>query len=327
MILILGGAGYIGSHVNKLLHAKGYETLVLDNLVYGHRRALKWGIFFEGEINDNELLTKIFKEYPIEAVMHFAAFIDVGGSMVHPERFYRNNVLATAEFLNAMLDSKYLKKKNFIFSSTAAIYGIPEVVPIPEDHRTDPINSYGDSKLMVEKILEDYSEAYDFNYVSLRYFNAAGADPEGDIGEDHKPETHLIPLILDAALGEKENIKIFGTDYNTPDGTCVRDYIHVNDLAQAHILALENILFNHKSDVFNLGNGMGHSVREVIETTKKITQKNFEVVESDRRRGDVAYLVGSSDKAKEVLKWKPKFEDLNVIIETAWKWHQKKYSV
>ena len=205
MVLIIGGAGYIGSHVNKLLNVNGYETLVLDNLVYGNKDAIKWGTFFEGEMSNKRLLTKIFKKYPIEAVANFAAFVDVGGSMVHPERFYRNNVLAVTELLNIMLDSKYLRKKNFIFSSTAAVYGITDPIPVPEDHKTDPINSYGYSKLMVEKILEDYSEAYsDFNYVSLRYFNAAGADPDAEIGENHHPETHLIPLLLDAASGKKK---------------------------------------------------------------------------------------------------------------------------
>ena len=205
MILIVGGAGYIGSHVNKLLNASGYETLVLDNLVYGNKDAVKWGTFFEGEMSNKRLLNRIFKKYPIEAVAHFAAFIDVGGSMVHPERFYRNNVLAVTELLNMMLDSKYLRKKNFIFSSTAAVYGITDAMPVSENHKTDPINSYGYSKLMIEKILEDYSEAYDdFNYVSLRYFNVAGADPDTRIGEDHHPETHLIPLLLDAASGKKK---------------------------------------------------------------------------------------------------------------------------
>ena len=323
MILIIGGAGYIGSHVNKLLHQKGYETVVLDNLVFGHRDFVKWGKFIEGDMGDKELIANVLKKYPIDLVMHFGAFIDVAGSMLHPERYYRNNVLATVDLLDVMLDSKHLKKRNFVFSSTCAIYGIPQEIPITEEHPVNPINPYGDSKLMVEKILEDYHEAYDFNYVSLRYFNASGADPDTEIGEAHDPETHLIPLIFEAALKYRDDIKIFGTDYDTPDGTCVRDFIHVNDLAEAHILAYEKLLQQGKSNYFNLGNGIGHSVKEVIAKAKEVIGIDFKVTQAEKRRGDSPYLIGSSQKAKEVLDWQPKLYELDTIIDTAWKWHKK----
>ena len=323
MILIVGGAGYIGSHMNKELTKRGYDTVVLDNLVCGHEESLKWGKFVKGDMADPELLDDVFSTYPVKAVMHFAAYTYVGESVTDPQKYYTNNVKNTLNLLRAMLahDVKY-----FIFSSTCATYGIPREIPMTEDHPQNPINPYGRSKLMVETVLEDYSKAYDLNYISLRYFNAAGADPDGEIGEWHDPETHLIPLVLDAAAGRKEDVKIFGTDYDTPDGTCVRDYIHVTDLAAAHILALEYLFNNKKSDLFNLGNGNGFSVKEVIEEARKVTGKDIKAVETGRRPGDPPVLVGSAQKAREVLKWEPRFDSLPVILDTAWQWHRRKFT-
>jgi len=323
MILIVGGAGYIGSHINKELFKRGQKTLVLDNLIYGHKEAVKWGEFVEADLNNEEELRAVFTKYSIEAVMHFAAFAYVGESVTDPKKYYQNNVANTLNLLNIMLE---FKVKNFIFSSTCASYGNPIEIPITESHPQNPINPYGQSKLMVEKILSDYSHAYDFHYVALRYFNAAGADIEGEIGEDHDPETHLIPLVLDAAIGKREDIKIFGTDYETKDGTAVRDYIHVTDLADAHILALDYLKKGGNSTVFNLGNGEGYSVQEVIDCASRITQKEIKAIAEPRREGDPAILIGSAQKAKEVLGWNPQFPDLQSIISTAWNWHQKQHA-
>lgn len=320
MILIVGGAGYIGSQMNKQLEIHGYETIVFDNLSYGYRDFVKWGIFEGGDLGNIEDIRRVFKKYPIEAVMHFAAFTYVGESVENPQKYYLNNLRNTLNLLEVMLENDV---KQFVFSSTCATYGNPQEIPITEDHPQNPINPYGKGKLMVEQILSDYSAAYNLRYVSLRYFNASGADPDSEIGELHEPETHLIPLILDAALGKREDIQIFGTDYDTPDGTCIRDYIHVLDLAEAHIKALKYLENGGKSEVFNLGNGNGFSVREVIETAQKITGKEIKAVEVDRRPGDPPVLVGSSKKAREVLGWQPKYDDLSSIIETAWKWHKK----
>jgi len=320
MILIVGGAGYIGSHLNKEISKQGYETVVFDNLSYGHEKFVKWGNFELGDLSNINDIRSIFRKYPIDAVMHFAAFTYVGESVKDPQKYYLNNVKNTLNLLQVMLEEKV---KQFVFSSTCATYGNPVEIPITENHPQNPINPYGRGKLIVEQVLKDYSQAYGLKYASLRYFNAAGADPEGEIGELHDPETHLIPLILDVAAGKRDDIKIFGTDYNTPDGTCIRDYIHVTDLADAHILALKYLQDGGKSDVFNLGNGNGFSVKEVIETARKITDKNIMAVEDERRPGDPPILVGSSDKAKKVLKWKPKYDDLDKIIETAWNWHKK----
>ena len=319
MILIVGGAGYIGSHMNKILNQRGIETLVLDNLVYGHHEAVKWGKFVEGDLANVSLLDRIFIEYPIEAVMHFSAYAYVGESVEKPEKYYNNNVVNTLHLLDAMRrhDVKY-----FIFSSTCATYGEPEKMPIVEDMPQNPINPYGRTKLMVEKILEDYHRAYGLNYCALRYFNAAGADPACEIGELHDPETHLIPLVLDAAIGKRKSISVFGTDYPTLDGTCVRDYIHINDLADAHIRALEYIRKNDCSEKFNLGNGCGYSVKEIIEMARKVTGKKIPVVYAERRPGDPPELIGSAEKAKRILGWEPKF-DLESIMQTAWAWHQK----
>jgi len=254
--------------------------------------------------------------------MHFAAFTNVGESVEDPQKYYLNNLRNTLNLLQVMLEEEV---KYFVFSSTCATYGNPEEIPITESHPQNPINPYGKAKLMVEQVLADYTRAYDLNYVSLRYFNAAGADPDVEIGELHEPETHLIPLILDAATDRRGNIQIFGTDYPTPDGTCIRDYIHVMDLADAHIKALEYLQSGGESEVFNLGNGQGFSVREVIETARKVTGRKIEVEEVDRRPGDPPVLVGSSDKAREILDWNPQYHDLSLIIETAWKWHQKRF--
>lgn len=320
MILIVGGAGYIGSQVNKELNLQGYETVVFDNLGHGHKDFVKWGVFQEGDLSEIQDIRRVFEKYPIQAVMHFAAFTYVGESVDDPQKYYLNNLRNTLNLLQVMLEEKV---KYLVFSSTCATYGEPQEIPITENHPQNPISPYGRGKLMMEQILADYSQAYHLNFVSLRYFNAAGADPDADIGELHQPETHLIPLILDVAAGNRDNIQIFGTDYPTPDGTCVRDYIHVLDLADAHIKALNYLQKGGESDVFNLGNGRGFSVKEVIETAEKITGEKIRVKEAERRPGDPPVLVGSSDKAREILGWKPEYADLSMIIETAWKWHKK----
>ena len=319
-VLVCGGAGYIGSHVNKMLDRMGYDTVVFDNLVYGHREAVKWGEFVRGDLKNPEEIEAVFDTYPIEAVMHFAAYAYVGESVTDPEKYYFNNVACTLNLLRAMRGHGCDK---IIFSSTCATYGEPARVPIPEDMPQNPINPYGASKLMVERILSDYGTAYGLRSVALRYFNAAGADPECEIGEDHDPETHLIPLVLDAASGKRPDIKVFGTDYPTRDGSCIRDYIHVEDLAKAHILALKYLQSGGASERFNLGNERGTSVLEVIEAVKKVTGKDFKVTLSDRRPGDPATLVGSSDKVKAVLGWEPRYADIETIVEHAWKWHEK----
>ena len=320
-VLVCGGAGYIGSHVNKMLNRMGYDTVVFDNLVYGHREAVKWGEFVRGDLKDPEEIEAVFDTYPIEAVMHFAAYAYVGESVTDPEKYYFNNVACTLNLLRTMRGHGCDK---IIFSSTCSTYGEPARVPIMEDMPQDPINPYGASKLMVERILSDYGTAYGLRSVALRYFNAAGADPECEIGEDHDPETHLIPLVLDAASGRRPDIKVFGTDYPTRDGSCIRDYIHVEDLAKAHILALKYLQSGGSSERFNLGNERGTSVLEVIEAVKKVTGKDFRVTLSDRRPGDPATLVGSSDKVKAVLGWEPKYAEIETIVEHAWKWHEKK---
>jgi UDP-glucose 4-epimerase len=319
MILVTGGAGYIGSHINKELNRAGYETVVLDNLIDGHEDFLKWGKFEKVDLRDLNGIRNIFDSYSIESVMHFAAFINVGESIEYPQKYYLNNLRNTLNLLQVMLE---FKVKKLVFSSTCATYGNPLEIPLTEDHPKNPINPYGWGKFMVEQVLKDYSSAYALRYVSLRYFNAAGADPEGEVGERHHPETHLIPLIMDAAIGRRKDIKIFGTDYETPDGTCIRDYIHVTDLADAHLKALKYLEAGGISQVFNLGNGNGFSVREVIETARNVTGKEIKVTETDRRQGDPPILVGSSKKAKELLGWKPRYDDLSQIIRTAWQWHK-----
>lgn len=324
-ILVTGGAGYIGSHAVLALKNAGYEVIVLDNLSNGHREIVEEVLqvkLIVGDMSDRALLDSIFTSHNITAVMHFAAYIAVGESVTDPAKYYQNNVAGTLTLLEAMITASINK---FIFSSTCALYGVPKFVPITEDHPQDPISPYATSKWMVERILSDFDAAYNFKSVRFRYFNAAGADTNGLLGEDHIPETHLIPLVLLTALGKRESISIFGTDYPTEDGTCIRDYIHVNDLAQAHILGLKYLLEGGESEVFNLGNGSGFSVREVIESAKKVTQKEIKTEERDRRPGDPPILVGSSDKARKILGWHPQYPDLNEIISHAWQWHQRRH--
>jgi UDP-glucose-4-epimerase GalE len=320
-IMVTGGAGYIGSHACKALARAGYTPIAYDNLVYGHSQAVKWGPLEEGDISDSDRVQAVMWKYSPIAVMHFAAYAYVGESVEKPSKYYHNNVMGTLTLLESMRNCGIDK---IIFSSTCATYGVPEQIPIPEDHHQNPINPYGRGKLMIEWILQDYAAAYGVKYTSLRYFNAAGADPDAEIGEDHNPETHLIPLILDVALGKRDYLEIFGTDYDTPDGTCIRDYIHVTDLADAHLLALEYLVKGGDSVVFNLGNGHGFSVKEVIASALKITGSDIECVKSKRRSGDPPILIGSSDKIKKNLGWNPVFYDLDAIIETAWRWHRKK---
>jgi len=325
MILVTGGAGYIGSHAVLALKQAGYDVLILDNLVYGHQEIVEEVLqvpLVVGDTCDRPLLDRIFSTHDIAAVMHFAAYAYVGESVTEPAKYYHNNVVGTLTLLEAMVAANV---KKFVFSSTCATYGIPHRIPLTEDHPQNPINPYGATKLMVERILQDFDPAYDFKSVSFRYFNAAGADPNGQLGEDHNPETHLIPLVLQTALGKRDSIGIFGTDYETADGTCIRDYIHVNDLASAHILGLEYLINGGNTDFFNLGNGGGFSVREVILQAEKITGKKIKVVESDRRPGDPLVLVGSSEKAKTILGWSPQYSDLKDIIAHAWQWHQKRH--
>ncbi len=318
-ILLVGGAGYIGSHMGKYLANHGYNPIVLDNLIYGHREAVRWGPFIEGSIGDSTLLRNVFSKYHFEAVMHFAAFCYVGESVTDPAKYYRNNVANTLTLLEIMVEKNI---SNFIFSSSCAIYGEPVEIPITELHPQNPINPYGKSKLMVERILEDFKSAYGLEYVSLRYFNAAGADPDGELGEDHRPETHLIPLVLQVALGKRDIVNVFGDNYLTHDGTCIRDYVHVNDIAQAHFLALERLLNGQKGGNYNLGNGNGYSVKEAIKVARSVTGNPIPIETVHRRSGDPGTLISSSQKAIIELGWNPKFPDLRTIIETAWSWHK-----
>lgn len=319
-ILVCGGAGYIGSHVNKMLNQQGYETVVFDNLIYGHKEAVKWGELVIGDLADMNALEKLFKKHSFDAVFHFAAYAYVGESVDNPEKYYYNNVVCTLNLLQVMKEHGV---NRIIFSSTCATYGEPESVPITEDMYQNPINPYGATKLMVERIFKDYNLAYGMQFIVLRYFNAAGADPDGEIGESHDPETHLIPLVLDAAAGCKPNVKVYGSDYDTADGSCMRDYIHVTDLASAHLLALKHLENGKNSDFFNLGNEKGTSVLEIVESAKRVTSKEFNVIMADRRAGDPAKLVGSSIKAKQILGWEPEFTDIDIIMSHAWKWHEK----
>lgn len=320
-ILIVGGAGYIGSHVNKFLSERGYETVVFDNLSTGRRELVKWGEFFKGDLADGRRLEACFRKYRIEAVMHFGAFAYVGESVSDPAKYYRNNVANTLNLLDAM---KKHGAGKFIFSSSCAVYGVPASVPIRETAPFSPVNPYGRTKNMVEEILADYEAAYGLRHVNLRYFNAAGADPGAETGEMHDPETHLIPLALDAAAGLRADIKIFGTDYKTADGTCVRDYVHVRDLAAAHESALRYLMKGGRSDSFNLGNGRGFSVREVIEAAREVTGRRIRVSLAKRRPGDPPALIAASAKARRVLGWKPEYPGLNEIVGTAWRWHRRK---
>lgn len=319
-ILVTGGAGYIGSHACKALANAGYQPIVYDNLLYGHKWAVQWGPLIIGDISDQQKLREVFETYKPQAVMHFAAFAYVGESVHDPAKYYKNNVVGTIHLLEAMRESNI---QSIIFSSSCATYGTPTQLPIPEDHDQNPINPYGKSKWMIEHVLADYEKAYGLQSISLRYFNAAGADPEGLIGESHDPETHLIPLVLDAASGKRPSITIFGDDYDTHDGTCVRDYIHVEDLAKAHVLALQALQEGQKTRAFNLGNGNGYSIKEIIESVERVTGLTVPVEMGPRREGDPASLIGSAETIKQQLGWNPRFPNIDDIIKTAWNWHQK----
>ncbi|MBL7107274.1 MAG: UDP-glucose 4-epimerase GalE [Phycisphaerae bacterium] len=318
-VLVCGGSGYIGSNMTATLAENGHEPFVYDNLSKGHVSAVKDAQFIKGDLADYELLVKTLKENEIDAVMHFAAFIEVGESVAEPLKYYHNNVSNTQTVLAAM---ETVGVGKFVFSSTAAVYGMPNQIPINEDMPKDPINPYGQTKWASERMLHWQCNAGKVRYAALRYFNACGAGHDCTLGEDHSPESHLIPLIIQAAMGKREDIKIFGTDYPTKDGTCIRDYIHVEDLCSAHLLALEK-LEKEKELVYNLGNGKGYSVREVIETVKKVSGKNFKVVETQRRPGDPPVLTSDASRAISELGWKTKLADIEKIVETAWQWHNK----
>ena len=319
-VLVVGGAGYIGSHMVRELLAGGYGVVVLDNLTRGHRDLLLGGTFIEGDLGDPALLHAIFSQHHIDAVMHFAAYSLVGESVELPLVYYRNNLARTVELLDAMIAHGI---KRFIFSSSAAVYGEPEGTPIGEDYPCHPTNPYGETKLAAEHLLRDSAAAHGLCYVSLRYFNAAGADASGLIGERHHPESHLIPLVLQVATGERPGITIFGTDYPTPDGTCVRDYVHVTDLAQAHLLALSFLMGGGENAVYNLGNSRGYSVREVIEVARRVSGHPIPETIAGRRPGDPAVLIADSTKIRRELGWRPRYEDLVSIVETAWVWHKR----
>lgn len=319
-LLVLGGAGYIGSHTALELIKKGHEVIVVDNLVTGYEKAVPdKAVFYQGDIRNFDFLDNLFKTEKIDAVIHFAAYSLVGESVTNPLKYYDNNLYGTKVLLEAMIKNNVNK---IVFSSTAATYGEPENIPILESDRTCPTNPYGETKLAMEKMFHWASKAHGLSYVSLRYFNACGADATGQIGEAHNPESHLIPLVLQVPNGKRESVSIYGTDYDTPDGTCIRDYIHVTDLAEAHILAVEYLANGGESDIFNLGNGVGYSVREVIETARNVTGHPIPATEVPRRAGDPARLVASGEKAKRVLGWKPKIKQLDEIIASAWKWHK-----
>ena len=321
-ILVTGGAGYVGSHACKALSKAGYTPITYDNLCFGHEWAVKWGPLERGDILDRPRLDEVFKRYQPEAVMHFAAFAYVGESVTNPGKYYRNNVIGSLTLLEAMRDHVV---DTIVASSTCATYGVPDAVPIREDAPQRPINPYGASKLMVERMIQDFAAAHRFKFSLLRYFNASGADPDNQIGEDHDPETHLIPLVLDAASGRRPNITVFGSDYDTPDGTCIRDYIHVTDLASAHICALEALKQGSRSGAYNLGNGLGCSVNEVIEVVQRVTGLTVPMLQGPRRAGDPATLITDASKARDELAWRPAIPDLASIIGTACAWHQRQW--
>ena len=319
-VLVVGGAGYIGSHMVNNLHLDNTDVVTLDNLSGGFREAVLFGEFVEGDIQNRSMLDALFKKHKFDAVMHFASFIQVGESVKLPSKYYKNNFTNTQTLLDAMVDHGI---KRFIFSSTAAIFGEPEYVPIDELHPKKPINPYGKTKFMVEQLLEDYDHAYGMKSVCLRYFNAAGADEQGRIGERHEPETHLIPLVLQAASKRRDAITVFGKDYDTNDGTCIRDYIHIDDLCDAHALALAYLMDGGSSTAFNLGNGEGYSIREVINAAEKVSGNTISVIEGERRDGDPAKLIADSRKITRELGWKPRYADLETIVRHAWQWELK----
>ncbi len=320
MILIVGGAGYIGCHVNKLLSENGYETVVFDNLSKGHKEAVQWGKLEVGDLSNISEIETVFKKYSIDVVFNFAALIEAGESVIDPEKFYYNNVVNTLNLLSVMRQNKVNK---IIFSSTAATFGIPEYTPIDEKHPQNPINPYGKTKLMIENIFKDYETAYGLQYVVFRYFNACGADKDGIIGEWHEPESHLIPILLQAASGARAYFQLNGTDYPTADGTCIRDYVHVSDLAQAHLLGLKYLENGGINNFYNLGSGSGYSNKQVVEAVKLVTGKDFEVRFGPRREGDPPLLLASSEKIKTELGWEAKYRDINDIVKTAWNWYLK----
>ncbi|HEY3917506.1 MAG TPA: UDP-glucose 4-epimerase GalE [Stellaceae bacterium] len=322
-ILVTGGAGYIGAHACKALAKAGFEPVAYDNLVYGHREAVRWGPFVQGDIGDRALVAETIRRHGVAAVMHFAAFAYVGESVEQPEKYFHNNVVNTLAMLEAMRASSV---KTIVFSSTCATYGLPETMPIREDTPQRPVNPYGETKLMIERALHWFGVAYELRHVALRYFNAAGADPDGEIGEDHQPETHLIPLILDAAAGRRAQINVYGTDYPTPDGSAIRDYIHVQDLADAHVRALRYLEDGGESCALNLGTGHGHSVRETIDAARRVTGRAIPSRDSARRPGDPPVLVADPSRARATLGWIPALGALDQIIGTAWAWHEKRFA-
>ncbi len=317
-ILVTGGAGYIGSHCCKELSKNGYNPITIDNLIYGFKENIKWGDFIEGDIGDVHILQECFNKYKIDAVIHFAAFAYVGESVIFPIEYYENNLQKTLILLRCMLENNI---KKFVFSSSCATYGTPLQIPIDEFHPQNPINPYGKTKFMIEEVLKDYDRAYNLKFISLRYFNAAGADTDCQIGENHNPETHLIPRILDVAMGRRDSISIFGNDYHTDDGTCIRDYVHVQDLAVAHVSAIKRLMDRNQSDFFNLGTGHGYSIMDIIHQVKKTTGKDIPFVEEDRREGDPPVLVAANNKAAKLLKWETAYSNIENIIQTAWNWH------
>jgi UDP-glucose-4-epimerase GalE len=318
-VLVTGGAGYIGSHTALALAEAGYRPIVYDNLSHGHRWAVQWGPLIEGDLSDRDKLTATILDYDVSAVLHFASFIFVGESMTDPGKYFANNVGGTVSLLEAVRTTGV---KHVVFSSTAATYGMPEIVPITEDAPKEPINTYGESKLMAERLLYWYDQIFAVRSVALRYFNAAGADPRARIGEAHDPETHLIPLILDAVAGRRSHIGVYGTDYPTPDGTAIRDYIHVCDLAEAHVKALEYLIRGGASTAVNLGTGTGYSVKEVIGSVERITGKAVPRRYEDRRAGDPPSLVADADRGARLLDWTPRQSDIDMIVKSAWHWHQ-----
>jgi UDP-glucose 4-epimerase len=319
MILVIGGAGYIGSHMVQCLQQHREDVLVMDNLEAGHRGALLGTNLIEADLRHRERVDRVFHDHAVECVMHFAAYASVGDSVQDPSKYYENNVVGCYNLLEAMRAHKIDK---LIFSSSAAVYGEPATVPIPEDHPKNPTNPYGETKWVMEKMLQWYGRAYGIRSISLRYFNAAGADPQGRIGEDHNPEQHLIPVALLAALGKIDKLKIFGTDWNTPDGTCIRDFVHVSDLAEAHFLALQALRDGAKTDAYNLGSGQGFSVKEVVDAVQKVIGQTVPVEAAPRRPGDPARLIAGSERAKAELKWNPRYPQIDVIIKHAWAWRK-----
>ncbi|MDL4842661.1 UDP-glucose 4-epimerase GalE [Aquibacillus rhizosphaerae] len=318
-ILVTGGAGYIGSHTVLYLKEQGEDVVIVDSLRKGHKAAMQGTTFYEGSLEDNAILDEVFANHAIDAVIHFAADSLVGESVENPLKYYENNVIGTHHLIKKMVENNV---KHIVFSSTAATYGEPDSIPIQESDATIPTNPYGETKLAIEKMLKWSDQAYGLKSVCLRYFNAAGADPLGRIGEDHDPETHLIPIVLQVALGQRDHVKMYGDDYPTEDGTCIRDYIHVFDLAQAHYQAVKKLKETKESSIYNLGNGQGFSVKQVIDTCRKVTEHTIPAEVAPRRLGDPAILIASSEKAKEELGWVPQYADLEAMVSHAWDWHR-----